>query len=109
MNKRQGRRWSRFWFAQRVFHTTFALTRRKPNHSGATRRLRQLSASIGDRRLPSNALLGVTQKSDEGTTKSRLVASWHKKRLIPARGNGPVHAGYANSSIALDDRQNGGY
>src|SRR6266568_1519634 len=45
---------------------------------------------------------------DKGT-KSRLVASWHKKRLIPARGSGPVHAGYANSSIAFDDRPNGSY
>ena len=42
---------------------------------------------------------------DKGT-KSRLVASWHKKRLIPARSSGPVHAGYANSSIAFD-RPNG--
>ncbi len=41
---------------------------------------------------------------DKGT-KSRLVASWHKKRLIPARGSGPVHAGYANSSIAFDERR----
>src|SRR6267143_2338917 len=31
------------------------------------------------------------------------------KRLIPARGSGPVHAGYANSSIAFDDRPNGSY
>src|SRR2546427_3233125 len=29
--------------------------------------------------------------------------------VIPARGNGPVHAGYANSSIAFDDRPNGSY
>lgn len=27
----------------------------------------------------------------------------------PARGSGPVHAGYAYSSIAFDDRTNGSY
>src|SRR5712691_3346347 len=42
-------------------------------------------------------------------TKSRLIACWHKKRLIPVRGSGPVHASYANSSIAFDDRPNGSY
>jgi hypothetical protein len=29
--------------------------------------------------------------------------------LIPARGSGPVHADYANSSIVFDDRSNGSY
>src|SRR5437660_6623442 len=74
-----------------------------------------LPASIEAQTVSSYCITGlrtatiIADAIARGRIKSRLVASWHKKRLIPARGSGPVHAGYANSSIAFDDRPNGSY
>ncbi len=38
-----------------------------------------------------------------------FVANRRVEPVDSARGSGPVHAGYAKSSIAIDDQRNGSY